>query len=99
MDICCMMNSNWYGSPVKIFEYGLMNKAVIAPDVAPVRDVIVHEKDGLLVSNSLDEIQNSLKRLMSDSDLRERLAKSWNKKVLENYTWKAAAEKTLNVCT
>jgi len=99
MDICCMMNSNWYGSPVKIFEYGLMNKAVIAPDVAPVRDVMVHEEDGLLVKNSLDEIHYNLQRLISDNDLRERLAKSWNKKVLKNYTWKVAAQKTLNLCT
>lgn len=94
-----MMNSNWYGSPVKIFEYGLMKKAVIAPDVAPVRDVMKNGEDGLLVSNSLEEIGNSIKTLISDKALREKLAESWNKKVLKKYTWKVAAQKTLNLCT
>jgi len=99
MDICCMMNSNWYGSPVKIFEYGLMNKAVIAPDVEPVRDVMIHKKDGLLVSNSLSVMCDSLKTLASNNQLRQQMAESWNKKVLENYTWKIAAQKTLGLCT
>lgn len=99
MDICCMMNSNWYGSPVKIFEYGLMNKAVIAPDVKPVRDVMIHKKDGLLVSNSLSVMCDSLKTLAFDNQLRRQMAGSWNKKVLENYTWKMAAQKTLRLCT
>jgi len=99
MDICCMMNSNWYGSPVKIFEYGLMNKAVIAPDVRPVQDVMVHGKDGFLVSNSLNDICESLKTVSSDNQLRQQIAESWNKKVLENYTWKITAQKTLSLCT
>jgi len=36
MDVCVMPKSNWYGSPVKIFEYGAMGKCIIAPDVIPV---------------------------------------------------------------
>jgi len=99
MDICCMMNSNWYGSPVKIFEYGLMNKAVIAPDVKPVRDVMLHEEDGLLVKESMSDICHSLERLALNKELRMKLAKSWNEKVLENYTWHSAAKKTLELCT
>lgn len=99
MDICCMMSSNWYGSPVKIFEYGLMKKAVIAPDTVPVRDVMTQGKDGLLVKNSLDSVEQNLNRLISSRELRNRLATSWNQKVLRNYTWKAAAQKTLNACT
>jgi len=99
MDICCMMNSNWYGSPVKLFEYGLMKKAVVAPNVAPVRDVMIHEEDGILVSNSIDEISRAFKRLISDFEFRSQIAESWNKKVIENYTWEKVAQKTLTLCT
>ena len=30
MEIAVMAKSNWYGSPVKIFEYGAMKKAIIS---------------------------------------------------------------------
>ena len=40
MDIAVMVKSNWYGSPVKIFEYGAASLPMICPDTIPVRDVI-----------------------------------------------------------
>jgi glycosyltransferase involved in cell wall biosynthesis len=41
-------HSNDYGSPMKIFEYMAMGKAVVAPAVGPVRDVIEDGVNGVL---------------------------------------------------
>lgn len=41
-------HSNDYGSPMKIFEYMAMGKAVVAPAVGPVLDVIRDEVNGVL---------------------------------------------------
>ena len=49
MDITVMAKSNWYGSPVKIFEYGALNKLIIAPDEVPVHDVMEHGVNGLFL--------------------------------------------------
>jgi glycosyltransferase involved in cell wall biosynthesis len=98
MDICCMARSNWYGSPVKIFEYGLMKKPVIAPDVAPVRDVMTAQ-DGILVGPTVDDMTQALLKLIEDKDLRDSIAESWHTKVLKNYTWDHSAKLILEKCT
>ena len=98
MDICCMARSNWYGSPVKIFEYGLMKKPIIAPDVAPVRDVM-SEEDGLFIHPTVESLLSALQRLVNDPELRGKLAESWHQKVLVHHTWDTAAQKILTLCT
>ena len=48
MDVCVMPHSNDYGSPMKVFEYMAMGRAVLAPDLPPLRDVIDSGANGLL---------------------------------------------------
>ncbi|HKL03250.1 MAG TPA: glycosyltransferase family 4 protein [Cryomorphaceae bacterium] len=97
MDVCCMAKSNWYGSPVKIFEYGLMRKAVIAPDVVPVRDVMT-DKDGVLVEPTVKSLQNAFKKLIDSPEFRDEIAANWHRKVISQYTWDVAAGNTLELC-
>ncbi|MCO6494391.1 MAG: glycosyltransferase family 4 protein [Bacteroidetes bacterium] len=92
MDICIMPDSNWYGSPVKIFEYGILGKAIIAPDNGPVRDVMVDGEDGLLVKNTIEDIANAIKRLLNDNRLCRQLGENFKKKIEANYTWENAAK-------
>ncbi len=96
MDITVMARSNWYGSPVKIFEYGIMKKCIIAPNVIPVRDVMTHLEDGLLVEDSLDSLRSALMHLLSDKDLREKLASNFHQKVVEKHTWLKVSETILS---
>lgn len=95
MDITVMARSNWYGSPVKIFEYGALGKAVIAPDVVPVHDVMTHGIDGLLIGPKTDELTEQLKCLLSDQQLRTRLGTTWSQKVQQQHTWLQMAENVL----
>lgn len=92
MDICVMAKSNWYGSPVKIFEYGAMGKAIIAPDTVPVNDVMNNNVDGILIKPSDAALRQALKILLTDDTLKEKLANNFKNKVLGEYTWKKTAE-------
>lgn len=96
MDIAVLAKSNWYCSPVKIFEYGVMGKAIIAPDAIPVKDVMIHEADGLLVSPDEEKISEAMMRLIAHADLRTALGNNFRKKVLENHTWNNTTGKILN---
>ncbi len=98
MDITVMPKSNWYGSPVKIFEYALLKKPVIAPDVTPVRDVMT-EKEGVLVQPDIAAFSKALVDLIDHPQKRKTLGMNWNAKVLEKYTWDASARNTLKLCT
>lgn len=93
MDVCIMARSNWYGSPVKIFEYGAMNKAIIAPRNVPVMDAMT-KQDGLLIATQ-DELIEAMKQLQQDDALRKTLAAHFFKRVYANFTWKQVAQKTL----
>jgi glycosyltransferase involved in cell wall biosynthesis len=95
MDICVMAKSNWYGSPVKIFEYGAMGKGIIAPNTIPVKDVMQDKVDGILIDPKIDELQNALKLFLSDHNLKTHLANQFKKKVLSNFTWKKVSEKII----
>lgn len=95
MDICVMAKSNWYGSPVKIFEYGALGKAIIAPDNIPVKDVMVDKVDGLLIAPKVAQLTEALRSLIMDEKLRTRLGSNFKKKVINHHTWDCMAEMIL----
>ena len=95
MDITVMAKSNWYGSPVKIFEYGALGKAVIAPDNGPVRDVMTHGEHGLLVDTHVEAIAQAMREFIQSKNLRNSLGENWQKKILAQHSWKRNAEVSL----
>jgi glycosyltransferase involved in cell wall biosynthesis len=96
MDITIGADSHWYGSPVKIFEYGGMGKAIIAPDNIPVRDVMEDGKDGILVKPNADSIREAMEILIGDPKLRRNMAQSFQQKVLTNHKWIDNAKRVID---
>ena len=96
MNITIMPASNWYGSPVKIFEYGVMKKAIIAPNNSPVKDVMDNNIDGLLVDTNQKPLEQAICKFLEDENLRISCAENFHKKVLAEHTWKATAQKVLD---
>ena len=92
MDICVMPGSNWYGSPIKIFEYGILGKAVIAPNNGPVNDVMEDLKDGILIEKGADSIASAMIKLIEDSELRLSLGNTFKTKIEAEYQWEHAAK-------
>lgn len=95
MDITVLPRTNWYMSPIKIFEYGAMGKPIVAPDNDPVKDVMINNEDGLLVKPDEVEIGDAILLLYKNSELRLKVADQFKKKVMENYTWEKTAKKIL----
>jgi glycosyltransferase involved in cell wall biosynthesis len=88
MDICMLLDSNAYGSPMKIFEYWCLKKAVIAPDVEPVREIMTHGVNGIIIpAGSATAMANAVLALANDAELRASLAAAGNDKVLREHTW------------
>jgi glycosyltransferase involved in cell wall biosynthesis len=87
MDITVMARSNWYGSPVKIFEYGALKKLVIAPDEVPVHDVMTHNKNGLIIQPNATALKETLKHALQNQEEMQALAKAYYNKVMEQHTW------------
>lgn len=94
-DIATMAKSNWYGSPVKIFEYGALGKAMVVPDTVPVKDVVTDGVDGLIVQSSEAAIAEALRKLLSSAEMRMRMGHNFRDKVLKQYTWETTARRSL----
>ncbi|MBT8195122.1 MAG: glycosyltransferase family 4 protein [Bacteroidia bacterium] len=90
MDIGVMAGSNWYGSPLKIFEYAKLNIPVIGPDSPTVLDLFEAEKELLVVDSNSSEtsLYNHLESLIINPNLRKQLAGALRTKVDTAYSKK-----------
>lgn len=95
MDVVALPNTEWYCSPVKLFEYGALGKVVLAVNEAGVSDVMTNT-DGMLFENNEGDFQEALNFTISNlSQLKER-ANSFQQKILSKHTWSANARQILN---
>jgi glycosyltransferase involved in cell wall biosynthesis len=95
-DVAVMAASNWYGSPIKIFEYGLMGKAIIAPDNAPVRDAMRPGEDGILVQPDIDQIAIGIHRILKDETMGKQMGQNFKSRILKEFTWEIQAFRILS---
>ena len=96
MDITVLANTEWYCSPVKLFDYGLQGKAIVAINQPGVTDVMTNNLDGLIINNNEGDLVDAINQLASDKPLRESLGTTFQKKILSQHTWKATAQKVLS---
>ena len=91
-----MAASNWYGSPVKIFEYGWMGIPIIAPDNVPMRDVMVSYKDGILITESDDDLEEALLYLLNHPSEGLKMGQHFQNKILNSFTWDAQTKNIID---
>lgn len=69
-----MPGSNWYGSPLKLFEYADASIAIIAPATPTVLDLFSDEEVLFIDSkNELKSLENNLRELLTNATLRQKL--------------------------
>ena len=92
-DIAVMPHSNVYGSPMKIFEYMAMEKAVVAPRFGPLEDGIDNGVNGYLFEPGNEvELFEAFDRLLMNDDLRMKVGAQGRKRVLNKHNWNYNAE-------
>ncbi|MFH1004203.1 MAG: glycosyltransferase family 4 protein [Bacteroidota bacterium] len=96
MNICVLPKTNWYCSPVKIFEYGFFGKAIIAPNNVPLKDVITDGESGLLINPNVEELSSAILKLLNDAVLRKKIENNFQRKVHEEHSWEKMAVKILS---
>lgn len=98
MDIAVLLNSNSYGSPMKIFEYLGMQKAVIAPSVGPVTEVLKDGDTGLLITpGDAGQMAQRILQLCADTAFRRRLGLAGRTYVVANHTWRKNAMRIVEI--
>ncbi|MFP4620352.1 MAG: glycosyltransferase [Bacteroidales bacterium] len=70
---------------------------VVASKFGGIKQVITHEKNGILVNpEDSEEFANAIIKLLKDEDYRAKLGREANKLILEEYSWEAMADYHIN---
>ncbi len=93
-DIAVVPSVNLYASPLKLFEYLQLGRAIVAPDTESIREVLTDGQDALLFDPGRDgALEAALLRLCIDSALRTRLGAAARQTIIKrSLTWKRNAE-------
>ena len=68
-------------------EAWLHEKPVIGGDIPPLREVIAHDVDGVLVQQRVEDIARAVVRLLDDPELRHEMGRAGNAKLNEKWDW------------
>jgi glycosyltransferase involved in cell wall biosynthesis len=98
MDYAVLPNSNHYGSPMKLFELMGMGVAVVAPDYAPVAEVIRDGETGWLFPHG--EIDVCVQRVLDLATQRgehRRVGDAARRYIQRERQWRNNAEQLLTL--
>ncbi len=98
MDVCTLAKTAWYCSPIKIFEYAILSKPIISPNIESIRDVMDDGVHGLLIEINKNDLADAIIKLYTDFDLTPSMANNFKNLVIENYTWQKAAKHIIAAC-
>ena len=85
-------------SPMKLLEYMAMRRAVVAPRLENIQDLVTEGRDGLLFEpDSAADLARALRRLIDDETLRRALGGEARRTVEATHTWRANAERVVGL--
>lgn len=88
LDIAVITHSNEFGSPVVMFEFMGLKIPIIAPNLLPITDVLVHGETALIFETlNMEQFSMYLEKLIADSNSRDLLANNAYELLLSEHTW------------
>ncbi len=98
MDYAVLPDSNLYGSPMKLFELMAMGVAVVAPDYAPVAEVIADGHTGwLFPRGETDTCVQRVLDLVQQSEERARVGTAARDYIVRERQWRNNAQQLLTL--
>jgi len=99
-DCAVSPDATFYASPMKIIEYMALKKAVVAPAMDNIRDIIEDGRTGVLFTpRSTDDLEAKLRQIVTDASLRERIGKNGEAETHERLNWENNARRVLAMVT
>ena len=84
-----------YASPLKLFEYMIMGRAIVAPDTANIREVLKHGENAVLFDTAnKDGLIQAVDSICQDTDLRHKISINARQTIFDRgFTWENNAKK------
>lgn len=91
MDVCISFRKGTPASPLKLYEYMVCGKPVVATD-DPDNSFVKEQSAGILLDpEKPEEVATAIIGLLKNDELRERMGSNGRKYVLENRSWETVA--------
>jgi len=99
LDIALQPSATPYASPMKLFEYMAMGKAIVAPRQENIEEILVHNESGVLFEPSNKKaLEEATLRCVEDPAFRERIGGKARQRIFEkNYLWVENAKKVIQI--
>jgi len=98
MDYAVLPDSNEYGSPMKLFEFMAMGVAMVAPDYAPVAEVVADGRTGwLFPRRQTDACVQRVLDLATQPQERARVGAAARDYIVRERQWRNNAEQLLSL--
>jgi glycosyltransferase involved in cell wall biosynthesis len=92
-----VLPSLYEGHPKALIEAMACGCAVVGSDVSGIRDVVQHDKTGLLCEPSSDGLATALRRVLAEDTLRERLGRAARTYSVQEYSLERVVRSELAV--
>jgi glycosyltransferase involved in cell wall biosynthesis len=98
-DIALQPEVTPYASPLKLFEYMALGRAILAPNAANIREILTDGQDALLFeANDPASLATTIRTLAADPGLRSRLGSAARRKIIEDdITWARNARRVISL--
>ena len=98
-DIALQIASVSYASPLKLFEYMALGRAIVAPDQPNIREILADGESALLFApEDKAAFAQALTTLAADGSLRERLGREARQTILDHpFTWESNARRVAEI--
>ncbi|HWP45693.1 MAG TPA: glycosyltransferase family 4 protein [Candidatus Limnocylindrales bacterium] len=99
MDVALQPSATPYASPMKLFEYMGMGKAIVAPKQENIEEILIHNESGILFEPSNKKaLEEAILKCVQDASFRRRIGSRAREQIFERkYLWKENAKKVIQL--
>jgi glycosyltransferase involved in cell wall biosynthesis len=98
MDFTVVPGHTRVATPTKIFEFGAMGKACVAPDYEPIRALMPGKAGDLIFTpEDSDSLYKHVRILLDHPEKREELGTALRDNILANHTWDRHIDQILKI--
>jgi len=99
LDIALQPSATPYASPMKLFEYMAMGKAIVAPRQENIEEILVDNESGVLFEpDNKKALEDAIMRCVGDPGFRERIGRKAREQIFERkYLWEENAKRVIEI--
>jgi len=91
-------NDEFFGTPIKHYEYKAMGKPIIASNIGTLKDIFVHQVNSFVIPpDSVEAIIEAVKHIYNNPELSRMIAQNARQDAIQKHSWEVNARKIIQI--